>query len=82
MGRNGSGKSSLLWALQGQGPRSAGAVHLTGADADPGHARAGRRAAARRPGSPVALGPALPVRGAGGVRRRGRAGRRTGWHGP
>lgn len=26
MGRNGSGKSSLLWALQGSGPRAAGAV--------------------------------------------------------
>jgi len=35
MGRNGSGKSSLLWALQGQGPRSAGTVHLAGPDADP-----------------------------------------------
>ncbi|MCK6211131.1 ATP-binding cassette domain-containing protein [Georgenia sp. EYE_87] len=28
MGRNGSGKSSLLWALQGQGPRSGGTVRL------------------------------------------------------
>ena len=26
MGRNGSGKSSLLWALQGSGPRRSGAV--------------------------------------------------------
>ncbi|HRN30169.1 MAG TPA: ATP-binding cassette domain-containing protein, partial [Terrimesophilobacter sp.] len=34
MGRNGSGKSSLLWALQGSGPRSAGEVRLaTTADA-------------------------------------------------
>jgi energy-coupling factor transport system ATP-binding protein len=33
MGRNGSGKSSLLWALQGSGPRQAGSV-LVG-DADP-----------------------------------------------
>ena len=24
MGRNGSGKSSLLWALQGSGPRQSG----------------------------------------------------------
>ncbi|MEO3973724.1 ATP-binding cassette domain-containing protein [Streptomyces sp. CAU 1734] len=32
MGRNGSGKSSLLWALQGSGPRKAGsvAVHQPG----------------------------------------------------
>ncbi|RSS59180.1 ABC transporter ATP-binding protein [Streptomyces sp. WAC01280] len=28
MGRNGSGKSSLLWALQGSGPRSAGSVRI------------------------------------------------------
>ncbi|WP_215449701.1 ABC transporter ATP-binding protein [Streptomyces sp. ATCC 21386] len=29
MGRNGSGKSSLLWALQGSGPRRAGTVKVT-----------------------------------------------------
>ncbi|RYV50203.1 ABC transporter ATP-binding protein [Pengzhenrongella frigida] len=28
MGRNGAGKSSLLWALQGSGPRSGGSVRL------------------------------------------------------
>ncbi|WEV29158.1 ATP-binding cassette domain-containing protein [Streptomyces sp. 71268] len=28
MGRNGSGKSSLLWALQGSGPRSQGSVRV------------------------------------------------------
>ncbi|MEV7416370.1 ATP-binding cassette domain-containing protein [Streptomyces sp. NPDC089919] len=28
MGRNGSGKSSLLWALQGSGPRAAGTVRI------------------------------------------------------
>ncbi|RLK58530.1 ABC transporter ATP-binding protein [Actinokineospora cianjurensis] len=32
MGRNGSGKSSLLWALQGSGPRQGGAVHVDGSD--------------------------------------------------
>ncbi|MGW5399245.1 ABC transporter ATP-binding protein [Streptomyces sp. NPDC003952] len=32
MGRNGSGKSSLLWALQGSGPRKAGAVAFGGPD--------------------------------------------------
>ncbi|SEF18747.1 ABC transporter ATP-binding protein [Jiangella alba] len=32
MGRNGSGKSSLLWALQGSGPRSGGTVRVGGAD--------------------------------------------------
>ncbi|MER5771123.1 ABC transporter ATP-binding protein [Streptomyces sp. NPDC001985] len=39
MGRNGSGKSSLLWALQGSGPRAAGTVEVvsavTGKRADP-----------------------------------------------
>ncbi|MGW5027867.1 ATP-binding cassette domain-containing protein, partial [Streptomyces albidoflavus] len=30
MGRNGSGKSSLLWALQGTGPRRGGTVKVTG----------------------------------------------------
>ncbi|MGV8966183.1 MAG: ABC transporter ATP-binding protein [Cellulomonas sp.] len=28
MGRNGAGKSSLLWAMQGTGPRSAGSVRI------------------------------------------------------
>ncbi|MFC5183217.1 ABC transporter ATP-binding protein [Actinomadura harenae] len=32
MGRNGSGKSSLLWALQGSGPRQGGTVDVAGAD--------------------------------------------------
>jgi energy-coupling factor transport system ATP-binding protein len=32
MGRNGSGKSSLLWALQGSGPRQAGSVEVRGVD--------------------------------------------------
>jgi energy-coupling factor transport system ATP-binding protein len=32
MGRNGSGKSSLLWALQGSGRRQAGAVQVAGED--------------------------------------------------
>lgn len=32
MGRNGSGKSSLLWALQGSGPRHSGAVTVAGDD--------------------------------------------------
>lgn len=32
MGRNGSGKSSLLWALQGSGPRQSGAVAVDGVD--------------------------------------------------
>lgn len=32
MGRNGSGKSSLLWALQGSGPRQGGKVRADGVD--------------------------------------------------
>jgi energy-coupling factor transport system ATP-binding protein len=32
MGRNGSGKSSLLWALQGSGPRQAGRVTIESLD--------------------------------------------------
>ena len=32
MGRNGSGKSSLLWALQGSGPRQGGTVRIDGED--------------------------------------------------
>jgi energy-coupling factor transport system ATP-binding protein len=32
MGRNGSGKSSLLWAIQGSGRRQAGAVEISGRD--------------------------------------------------
>ncbi len=32
MGRNGSGKSSLVWALQGSGPRQSGTVDVAGKD--------------------------------------------------
>jgi energy-coupling factor transport system ATP-binding protein len=32
MGRNGSGKSSLLWAVQGSGPRQGGSVRVDGVD--------------------------------------------------
>ncbi|ARQ71578.1 ABC transporter ATP-binding protein [Streptomyces marincola] len=32
MGRNGSGKSSLLWAIQGSGPRRSGTVEVAGSD--------------------------------------------------
>ncbi|WP_405995598.1 ABC transporter ATP-binding protein [Streptomyces sp. NBC_00986] len=35
MGRNGSGKSSLLWALQGSGPRRSGTVKVIDAPGDP-----------------------------------------------
>ena len=44
MGRNGSGKSSLLWAMQGSGPRQGGTVTVTGPDGatDQGTLPAGR----------------------------------------
>ncbi|NGM13574.1 ATP-binding cassette domain-containing protein [Verrucosispora sp. CWR15] len=44
MGRNGSGKSSLLWAVQGSGPRQGGTVTVTGPDGatDPKTLPAGR----------------------------------------
>jgi len=35
MGRNGSGKSSLMWAMQGAGSRSSGSVRLAGDGIDP-----------------------------------------------
>ena len=41
MGRNGSGKSSLLWALQGSGPRFSGRITLDGKD--PAHLRPSQR---------------------------------------
>ncbi|CAM5454422.1 ATP-binding cassette domain-containing protein [Streptomyces californicus] len=45
MGRNGSGKSSLLWTLQGSGPRTSGTVRAApGGPAPP----APRRTATRR----------------------------------
>ena len=49
MGRNGSGKSSLLWALHGAGKRASGTVCLDGAPVEP----RGRR----RSRSPVVLVP-------------------------
>jgi len=41
MGRNGSGKTSLLWALQGSGPRHGGTVALGDDQADPARLAAG-----------------------------------------
>jgi len=41
MGRNGSGKSSLLWALQGSGPRHGGEILVGGVD--PARLRPGQR---------------------------------------
>ncbi|MEV5985242.1 ATP-binding cassette domain-containing protein [Streptomyces sp. NPDC052051] len=45
MGRNGSGKSSLLWALQGTGPRHSGTVAVAdGATTEDPHTRSAARA--------------------------------------
>ncbi|WP_327287269.1 ABC transporter ATP-binding protein [Streptomyces sp. NBC_01198] len=52
MGRNGSGKSSLLWALHGAGPRQAGTVRFAGGGGGAGAAEppaAARRFGGRRP---------------------------------
>lgn len=48
MGRNGSGKSSLLWALHGAGPRQAGTVRFTDDGAAPDAAPAERAPAPPR----------------------------------
>jgi energy-coupling factor transport system ATP-binding protein len=42
MGRNGAGKSSLLWALQGSGPRQGGNVSVRGTDPSAGSSREAR----------------------------------------
>lgn len=42
MGRNGSGKSSLLWAVQGAGRRTSGVVRVDGVDPAAGGAAAAR----------------------------------------
>ncbi|MFJ9134890.1 ABC transporter ATP-binding protein [Streptomyces sp. NPDC102256] len=48
MGRNGSGKSSLLWALQGSGPRRAGSVKVDTGDGSVSDPHAVSAAEARR----------------------------------
>ncbi|MEU3831748.1 ABC transporter ATP-binding protein [Streptomyces microflavus] len=54
MGRNGSGKSSLLWALQGSGPRKSGTVRVVsggtdGADGSDGSVSGAGPGGSRRP---------------------------------
>ncbi|WP_424216385.1 ABC transporter ATP-binding protein (plasmid) [Streptomyces sp. BI20] len=58
MGRNGSGKSSLLWALQGSGPRTAGAVRVGG---DAGRGEDPRALGAARARRLVGLVPQTPT---------------------
>jgi energy-coupling factor transport system ATP-binding protein len=55
MGRNGSGKSSLLWALQGSGPRQAGSVRVRGADPQQLPAAEARRLVGLVPQTPADL---------------------------
>jgi energy-coupling factor transporter ATP-binding protein EcfA2 len=55
MGRNGSGKSSLLWAVQGSGPRSGGTVDVLGEDPARLKPRAARTRVGLVPQSPADL---------------------------
>ncbi|WIX81062.1 ATP-binding cassette domain-containing protein [Amycolatopsis carbonis] len=55
MGRNGSGKSSLLWALQGSGPRTSGTVDVLGADPASVRPRAARARVGLVPQTPSDL---------------------------
>ncbi|WP_410608505.1 ABC transporter ATP-binding protein [Amycolatopsis sp. lyj-109] len=55
MGRNGSGKSSLLWAVQGSGPRSAGKVDVGGADPASLKSRVARQRVGLVPQTPADL---------------------------
>ncbi|MFD8787991.1 ABC transporter ATP-binding protein [Kitasatospora sp. NPDC059599] len=59
MGRNGSGKSSLLWALQGSGPRQGGSVKATGTGGGP--AADPKRLPAARARQLVGLVPQTPT---------------------
>ncbi|MFD4531649.1 ABC transporter ATP-binding protein [Kitasatospora sp. NPDC058397] len=59
MGRNGSGKSSLLWALQGSGSRQGGSVQVRGADGGP--AADPKRLSATRARQLVGLVPQTPT---------------------
>jgi len=55
MGRNGAGKSSLLWALQGSGPRQAGTVGVGGQDPSSVSAAQARRLVGLVPQTPADL---------------------------
>jgi energy-coupling factor transport system ATP-binding protein len=55
MGRNGSGKSSLFWTLQGSGPRQSGTVDVDGADPKGLSAAQGRRLVGLVPQTPADL---------------------------
>ncbi|MFB6394201.1 ABC transporter ATP-binding protein [Polymorphospora lycopeni] len=55
MGRNGSGKSSLLWAVQGSGPRQGGRVDVGGTDPKQVSAGKARRLVGLVPQTPADL---------------------------
>ncbi len=55
MGRNGSGKSSLLWALQGSGRRHDGTVEVNGSDPGAQPARQARQLVGLVPQTPADL---------------------------
>ncbi len=76
MGRNGSGKSSLLWALQGTGARTSGRVTVD-RPATPATCAPGARRRRGRPGAADPRRPALPADRGRGVRA-GRPGDRLG----
>ncbi|MFI8420342.1 ABC transporter ATP-binding protein [Streptomyces sp. NPDC085479] len=59
MGRNGSGKSSLLWALQGSGPRKAGSVAV--GESGPAGSRDPRKLPAAEARRLVGLVPQTPT---------------------
>jgi energy-coupling factor transport system ATP-binding protein len=65
VGRNGSGKSSLLWALQGSGPRSGGRVRLPSGAGRVDAAAPGRATADPGGTDPAALDPAARRRRVG-----------------
>ncbi|MFJ8403488.1 ABC transporter ATP-binding protein [Streptomyces microflavus] len=58
MGRNGSGKSSLLWALQGSRPRKSGTVRVVSGNADGTGGSGGSRGPDSSRGSGGSRGPA------------------------
>ncbi|HEX2154851.1 MAG TPA: ATP-binding cassette domain-containing protein [Acidimicrobiia bacterium] len=55
MGRNGVGKSSLLWAIQGSGTRTGGSVRVSGRDPADMHPAAARRLVGLVPHTPSDL---------------------------
>jgi energy-coupling factor transport system ATP-binding protein len=70
MGRNGSGKSSLLWAIQGTGQRAAGTVRAGGAQAGGAQARGAQAGGAQAGGAGTGEARADPAALASAAARR------------